>query len=342
MKKGYIICLIITLMIAAIALTLNMNLIGGQEKSRMLRIFHAGSLSVPLKQVAERFEEENPGVKVVLEPSGSVLAVRKITELHKTADILMTADYRLINDMMMPSYAEFNIAFASNKMVLAYTDKSRYSDEINSENWFKILMREDVKYGFSNPNDDPCGYRSPIVLALAEKYYGLDLLKELVIDKSNIIVKKSDGEYHIYIPKDFAPNPGSNLVIRSKSVDLIALLESGAIDYAFEYKSVAVQHGLKYVELPPQIDLSNPRFDEEYGRVRVSLFYGTDKQKEVVGKSIVYGLTIPKCAENRYLAIKFINLLLSDVGREIFEKNGQSFLDRFIVYGNVPREIKLG
>ena len=342
MKKGYIICLIITLMIAAIALTLNMNLIGGQGKSRMLRIFHAGSLSVPLKQVAERFEEENPEVEVVLEPSGSVLAVRKITELHKTASILMTADYRLINDMMMPSYAEFNIAFASNKMVLAYTDKSKYSDEINSENWFKILMREDVKYGFSNPNDDPCGYRSPMVLALAEKYYGLDLLKELVVDKSNMIVKKSDGEYHIYIPKDFAPRPGSNLVIRSKSVDLIALLESGAIDYAFEYKSVAIQHGLKYVELPPQIDLSNPRFDEEYGRVHVYLFYGTDEQKEVVGKSIVYGLTIPKCAENRDLAIKFINLLLSDVGREIFEKNGQSFLDRFIVYGNVPREIKLG
>jgi len=42
------------------------------------------------------------------------------------------------------------------------------------------------------------------------------------------------------------------------------------------------------------------------------------------------------------LAIKFINLLLSDVGREIFEKNGQSFLDRFIIYGSVPKEIELG
>ena len=341
-KRAIIICLIIALTATSLALALNINLIGGQGKSRALRIFHAGSLSVPLKQVAERFEEENPGVKVVLEPSGSVLAVRKIAELHKTASILMTADYRLINDMMMPNHADFNIAFASNKMVLAYTDKSRYSDEINSENWFKILMREDVKYGFSNPNNDPCGYRSPMVLALAEKYYGLDLLKELVVDKSNIIVKKFDGEYHIYVPKDFAPKPGSNLVIRSKSVDLIALLESGAIDYAFEYKSVAMQHGLKYVELPPQIDLSNPRFDGEYGKVHIYLFYRTDKQKEVVGKSIIYGLTIPKCAENRDLAIKFINLLLSDVGREIFEKNGQSFLDRFIVYGNVSRGIELG
>ena len=338
MKSIIIACLVI-LMISWALLALNM--ISSQGESVTLRIFHAGSLSVPLKQIAERFEEENPEVKVVLEPSGSVLAVRKITELHKTADILMTADYRLINDMMMPSYAEFNIAFASNRMVLAYTDKSRYSDEINSENWFKILVKEDVRYGFSNPNDDPCGYRSPIVLALAERYYGLDLLKDLVVDKSNMILKKSDEEYFIYVPKDFAPRPGSNLVIRPKSVDLIALLESGALDYAFEYKSVAVQHGLKYVELPPQIDLSDPRFEEEYERIHIYLFYGTDEQKEVVGKSIAYGLTIPKCARNLDLAIKFVNLLLSDIGREIFEKNGQSFLDSFIVYGKVPEEINL-
>jgi len=341
-RRSITICLIITLTAISLVLALNMNLIGGQGKSRALRIFHAGSLSVPLKQVAERFEEENPGVKVVLGPSGSVLAVRKITELHKTADILMTADYRLINDMMMPSYTDFNIAFASNKMVLAYTDRSRYSDEINPENWFEILMREDVRYGFSNPNNDPCGYRALMVLALAEKYYGLDLLRKLVVDRSNVVVRRSDDEYFIYVPKDFAPKSGSNLVVRSKSVDLIALLETGAIDYAFEYRSVAIQHGLRYVELPSQIDLSDPRFDEEYGKVHIYLFHGTDGQREVRGKSIIYGLTIPKCAENRDLAIKFVNLLLSDEGREIFEKNGQSFLDRFIIFGSVPKVVELG
>ena len=341
-KRAIKICLIIALTATSLALDLNMNLISGQGKSRALRIFHAGSLSVPLRQIAEMFEEENPEVEVVLEPSGSVLAVRKITELDKAADILMTADYRLINDMMMPSYTEFNIAFTSNKMVLAYTDRSRYSDEINPENWFEILMREDVRYGFSNPNNDPCGYRALMVLALAEKYYGLDLLRELVVDRSNVVVERSDDEYFIYVPKDFAPKSGSNLVVRSKSVDLIALLETGAIDYAFEYRSVAIQHGLRYVELPSQIDLSDPRFDEEYGKIHIYLFHGTDEQREVRGKSIIYGLTIPKCAENRDLAIKFVNLLLSDKGREIFEKNGQSFLDRFIIFGSVPKGIELG
>jgi molybdate/tungstate transport system substrate-binding protein len=41
--------------------------------------------------------------------------------------------------------------------------------------------------------------------------------------------------------------------IRPKEVDLVALIESNAIDYMFQYKSVAIQHGLKYIELPKMI-----------------------------------------------------------------------------------------
>jgi len=38
----------------------------------------------------------------------------------------------------------------------------------------------------------------------------------------------------------------------------VALLEANAIDYMFQYKSVAIQHGLKYIELPKEINLSDP------------------------------------------------------------------------------------
>ena len=312
-------------------------------KSATLRVFCAGSLAIPLKQVAREFEERNPGVEVVIEPSGSVLAVRKVIELNKTADVLAVADYRLIPALMMPEHASFCISFARNKIVLAYTSKSRYADEINSENWFKILMRGDVKYGFSNPNEDPCGYRALMAFALAEKYYGEEgLFEKLVADKSNLKVDVMGGEFLIYVPVDFAPKQDSDLVIRSKSVDLISLLEAGALDYALEYKSVAVQHGLRYLELPAEIDLSDPDLDEWYQKVRVHLFYGTDKQKEVVGESIVYGLTIPRCAQNGDLSIEFVNFLLSDEGRRIFEESGQQFLDEFEVVGEAPEEIRLG
>ena len=67
---------------------------------------------------------------------------------------------------------------------------------------------------------------------------------------------------------------------------------------------------------------------------------GTPKEKIIRLKSIVYGVTIPKCAESKDLAIKFIKLLLSDVGRQVFEELGQPFLSKPIGFGNVPEELK--
>jgi len=327
---------------SAICLTAGYCLLGQREPVR-IKIFCAGSLTIPLSEVAESFKSENPGVEVAIEPSGSIFAIRKITELGRAADVLAVADYRLIPKLMMPEYADFYIRFASNKMVLTYTNKSKYSSEINSGNWFKILLRDDVRYGFSSPNEDPCGYRSLMVIALAEKYYQEEeLFKKLVADKSNLFFGKSDGEVHIYVPQDFGPKPGSNLVVRSKSVDLIALLEAGVLDYALEYKSVAIQHELKYIELPAEVSLSDPRLDELYQMIHVHLFYESENQKEVVGQSIVYGVTIPKTSQNKELAIKFLNFLLSDVGKRIFSENGQPFLEEIKVSGKLPTGIELG
>jgi molybdate/tungstate transport system substrate-binding protein len=37
--------------------------------------------------------------------------------------------------------------------------------------------------------------------------------------------------------------------IRPKEVDLVALISSGVIDYMFQYRSVAIQHGFPFLEL---------------------------------------------------------------------------------------------
>ena len=48
-----------------------------------LIIFHAGSLSVPLKQIAREYEKKYPGTKIYLESAGSLVCARKVTELKK-------------------------------------------------------------------------------------------------------------------------------------------------------------------------------------------------------------------------------------------------------------------
>ncbi|WP_243669464.1 extracellular solute-binding protein [Methanoculleus chikugoensis] len=127
-----------------------------------VKVFHAGSLTGPFEKVKAAFEAEHPGVTVLLEPAGSVDCIKKVTENGKPADVLASADYALIPEMMLPDHADWYLTFAKNRMVLTYTNESKYADEITAENWYEILDRDGVRWGgFSDPNSDPCGYRTP-------------------------------------------------------------------------------------------------------------------------------------------------------------------------------------
>ena len=305
----------------------------------VLKIFCAGSLKIPLEKVSELFKSEY-GVDARIEASGSVMAVRKVIDLGKPCDVLVLADYRLIPKFMVPKYASWYVAFASNEIVIAFTDKSKYANELlkDPSKWYEVLASPDVRYGFSDPNKDPCGYRAVGVIALASIYYGnSSILDELVLSKSNIKVAEVGNVTHIYVPASLEVK-AEDLVVRPKSVDLIALLEAGALDYAFEYKSVAVQHGLKYIELPSQINLRYPEYKDFYGKVVVHILVGSDKENEIPMAPVIYGVTIPKNSENPELGLKFIELLLSK-GGNIFESLGQPFLEKPIGYGDVPKEL---
>lgn len=334
MKRVLISCLLVTALICGCV---------QQEKElnkTSLTIFCAGSLSIPLSDLNKEFKEymkiKGYDVNIKLEPSGSVIAIRKITDLGRKADVLAVADYTLIQKFMYPKYADFYIAFAGNELVLCYTDSSKYSNEINSKNWFEILNRSDVKFGFSNPNIDPCGYRSVMALKLADLYYGKSVFYNLIEAHTNIRCNGTE----ILTPKDIKTD--GKIVIRDKSVDLIALLESGSIDYAFEYKSVAMQHKLRFVELPDEINLKNFSLKDWYGKVRISIWKkenDTFVQKVIRAKPIVYGITIPKNSKNKKIAEEYVAYLLSE-GRRIFTENHQEFLDKPIAFGNVPEKLK--
>ncbi len=291
-------------------------------EGEVLTVFHAGSLGVPFEELEAEFEARHPGVDVQREAAGSAQSVKKITELGKKADVLASADYALIPSMMMPEYADWYVDFAKNQFVIAYTNESKYSNEVNANNWYEILRRPDVRYGFSNPNDDPAGYRSQIVTQLAESYYNdSQIYDDLMLKNTGMTVTtQENGTVLIHVPDSemISPNP-NKIMLRSMEVELSSALEMGEIDYFYIYRSVAEQHGFKYVELPPQIDLSSLDYDDNYSKVQVEMANG----EIVTGSPIVYGVTIPKNAENPELAAEFVKLLLEEPGQQIFIKNGQ-------------------
>ncbi|MDL1970517.1 MAG: tungstate ABC transporter substrate-binding protein WtpA [Candidatus Desulfofervidaceae bacterium] len=272
-------------------LILSSNMLKAKDKV-LLKVFHAGSLSVPFAQLEKMFEQKYPYVDVQREASGSVKAVRKVTELKKPCDVIAVADYSIIPKMMFPQYADYVKLFARNEIVLCYTDKSRYAKEITSQNWYHILSKPQVKWAFSNPNDDPCGYRTLISTALASFFYQKpDLFSVLLQPYTNLDWQKTGNNLLINVPANLTTK-GHKVFIRPKSVELLALLESGAIDYAFEYKSVALQHHLHYLSLPPEINLGKLKYQTFYSQVQIKLGNG----KIIQGKPIVYGIATLKTA----------------------------------------------
>jgi molybdate/tungstate transport system substrate-binding protein len=296
------------------------SITGSNPGQQELIIFHAGSLTKPFHEIADAFEDENPEIKVLLEAAGSRECARKITEIHKPCDIIATSDYAVIETLLIPDYADWQIAFAGNEMCIAYNKSSGYSNKITKDNWWEILLNDSIIFGRSDPESDPCGYRTEILFDLAEKYYEVaDLSKKL--SQKNI-------EY-----------------IRPKEVDMLALLESHVIDYMFIYISVAKQHQLNFFELPDEINLSNPAFAGNYATASVEL-YGKSKDEKIIqkGEPMLYGISILNKASNPDAAQKFVQFLLTeDKGMKILEQNGQqTFIDSASVYLNkFPKKIKV-
>ena len=272
----------------------------GGELSGSLHIFHAGSLTIPFAEVSEGFNEIYPEVEVLAEGAGSATTIRKYTELNRECGVIGSADYNLIPQLMFPDYASWYIIFATNQMCIAYNDNSQFADEINSDNWYEILQEDGVTYGRSDPDQDPCGYRTLMVWQLAEEHYD-----------------DAEGLYESLYQAE-------GDLMRPKSVDLIALLESGDLDYAFEYTSVASQHNLNYVELPPQLNLADESYSDFYSTAVVEIA-GSEPGETIEkrGKAIVYGVTIPKGTEEEEMGIAWLDYLLSEDGMAVMEENGQ-------------------
>ena len=295
--------LIATLFAVAAFSACGRNEHAGQPPGKLsgeLIVFHAGSLAVPLGKVSDLFERQNVGVTVKSESAGSRDSARKICNLHRACDVFASADYRVIENLLIPEYAGFNIRFATNEMAIAFMPKSKFAEEITTDNWTEILQRPGVILGRADPNRDPCGYRTVIVLELAEKHYKVPGLANKLL-----------GQGQRYI--------------RPKETELLALLESGEIDYIFIYRSVAEQHGIRLLRLPDEVNLGSTAMNDFYRTASVKI--SGRKPGEFItrrGEVITYSVTIPNDSPNRHAAEAYVRLLLSPAGQEIFRANGQT------------------
>lgn len=308
--------LLTKILLPILALTLVFSCSKNEKKK--IYVFHAGSLSIPFKQMETAFETKYPQYDILRESSGSRKAARKISDLHRECEVMASADYTVIDKILIADkFAKWNAKFATNEMAIMYNPKSKFANEINSKNWYEILQKKGVQYGHSDPNADPCGYRTMLVWQLAEKYYkNADLFNKL--------------------------NKGCPLKnIRSAEVDLIGLLEAGELDYLFIYRSVAEQHHLPFVILPDEINLKSAKYKDFYKQATYDVNGKKPGEKITkTGKPMVYSITIPSTAKEIKGAELFVKFVLSAEGQKIMTDNGQPSINPAQITGEIPDFLK--
>ena len=226
------------------------------ERPPTVSLLAAGSLNNALENGLR------PAVDATLEVEahGSAEVARLVAEGQKDPGVVSVSDVALFDSPLQPSwYAEF----ATNSVVVAYnpdTDGGQRLAAAGTDGWYRPLLDGGVSLGRTDPDIDPLGYRALFVLDLATDFYG------------------TDTDLRAAIPHRQQVYP---------ETQLISQFETGSIDAAIAYRSMAVERGYDYVELPPEIDLSAPAHADRYA----STSYELPSGKVVTGAPISYGST---------------------------------------------------
>jgi molybdate/tungstate transport system substrate-binding protein len=109
------------------------------------------------------------------------------------------------------------------------------------------------------------------------------------------------------------------------------LLQTGNLDYAWEYESVARTLGLRFVSLPSEVDLGDPTLAATYATASVDISAprsgggksGAPRAPLVMhGAPIVFGAGVPKDAPHATAGHEFVTFLMSPEGRSILAASG--------------------
>ena len=266
-----------------------------------VQVLYAGSLGAVLeKSVGPEFEKSS-GFTYQGEGQGSLGAAKMIADGLRSPEVFISAD-AAVNDkvLMTPNkkLTDWYVIFASSAIVLGYNPKSKFNslfEKVKAGNlpWYEALKTPGLKLGRTDPNLDPKGYRTLFLFHLAESYYHRNDLFPLLGDPAN--------------PVQIFPEP-----------ELLIRMESGQLDAGFFYRHEVVAHKVPFIELPNEINQSDPSLATMYKEQK----FTTDKGVTITATPIVFTVTIPHTAKNVTGAVAFVRFLLAAKGRNLIEQNG--------------------
>jgi molybdate/tungstate transport system substrate-binding protein len=244
-------------------------------------------------------------IPVQIEAHGSATVARMIAEGQRDPDIVSVADVALFENQLTPSWYSI---FASNSLVLIYnpeTDAGQRLAAAGPENWYQPLADGTVSLGRTDPDQDPLGYRTLFMIELASRHYdGTSNLRDQILQQDQVY-----------------PETG-----------LLSQFETGSIDAAIGYRNMAVERGYEYIELPDQINLSNPRYvDDWYATTSYTLPSG----QQIQGGLISYGSTI------RHMSDAAVAVFDAHTTGSYLGNHGFILREQFPAYtGDIPQPVR--
>lgn len=275
-----------------------------------LLVYNAAAIARPMRAVLDSFSQRT-GRPYQQETAASLELARKSLELKRPPDVLVLADPAIFPSLLEPTVTRWHALFARNRIVLAYTPRSRGADRIDASNWWQVITEPGVEVGRADPHTDPSGYRTLLVWQLAELHYGIRGLAARLA----------------------AAAPARN--VRPREADQVALLQAGEYDYTWTYQNLAEQAGFRFVKLPDAIDLGSEADSASYARASVRVTGRTPGDSVTFrGEPILFAVSIPVAAPHDTLAARFAAFLLSPDGRRILRASSFEPLDAPVFRGS--------
>jgi molybdate/tungstate transport system substrate-binding protein len=304
--------------------------VAGVRTSTQLNVCHAGSVGAALAEVEKSFTARHPDVVVSDVSGGSVALARKLAAGLQACDVYASADYLIIDRMLEPAgLANYTIVFAQGRMVLAYLETDPKAHGITASNWYRKLLAPGVRIGGAHPFLDPGGYRSHMILELAQKHYGVaNLYNDLL-------------EHYEVIPAAASPDPAS----------APALGREFNFQFSYEHSAAAAARrnpAYRYLHLPDRIDLSASSNAAYYAQASVTLpglgIAGAAPAVTIPASRAAWGVTIIKKSANQENALAFLGLLLGPGGTTALNANGPSPVTPALVrpddYKRIPQALR--
>ncbi|RTY56032.1 ABC transporter substrate-binding protein [Pantoea sp. YU22] len=271
-----------------------------------IRVTYAGSMGKVMDEsLGPAFAKANNG-SYQGQGQGAYGMARLLASKKMTADVFVSITPGPMQILKDAGLIDNAVPVASTSMVIAYSPKGLYAQKFSAAakagdaSWLDVLATPGLKFGRTDPVNDPKGQNIVFTLLLAEKYY----------NKPGAADKIMGG----------VQNPAQTHL----EGGLLARLESGQVDAAAGYESEVISAHLPYVALPDEINLYNPAQAKKwYDTVSFAIKDSKGEEKTLHTQPLVYYAAVLKNAPHGETAGKaFVDFMLSKPGQALFQQNG--------------------